>query len=74
MTTDIVATRKRATRAPSGSGKVHRSNIDVLEGFIMLAVVDDRPGDTGHELPDIDVKGIAQVDIRKDGRFEITPW
>ena len=52
-------------------GYAHRCDIHILERLVMLAVVDDRPGDTPHDRADIDIEGIAQVDVRKERVGEV---
>ncbi len=47
-------------------GNVDRGDIHILEGLVMLPVIDHRPRDSCHDSSDIGIKGIAEINIREE--------
>ena len=72
MKTDSEAVKKAGHPAPQQVDRdADGGDIHVLEGLVMLAVVDHRPRDAVHHREDIGVKGVPQVDVREKRVGEI---
>jgi len=63
--------KARYTPAKQIRWEVHRRSIDVFHRLIVFAIVNYRPRDTGHHMPNVHIEGITQVDIGEDRRIEI---